>query len=37
MILDLRLSEINVINEDMTLSKEDIFEQIIFAFNNPIN
>jgi hypothetical protein len=37
MILDLRLSKINVIMEDMTLSKENIFEPIIFAFNNPIN
>ena len=37
MILDFRLREINVIIEDMTLSKENIFEPIIFAFNNPIN
>ena len=37
MILDFRLSEIKVIMEDMTLSKENKFEPIIFAFNNPIN
>ena len=37
MILDFKLREINLIMEDMTLSKENTFEPIIFAFNNPIN
>ena len=34
MILVFRLSEINVIMEDMTLSNENILKPILFGFNN---